>query len=226
MRHTPLARRALLPALAALALAPAGAGAQALTVEPFGGYLVGYRMESGIRVAVPGREGTGTMQREVGGGPAYGLRADVAFSRHLSLYGAAARGETGERQDVFMEEDGIFFSGVATQDGDDVWLLSGGVSYQPAGYILRVYGGPAMTRFSGSGDETVSQVGLQAGAGVAFDLGPRVGLSVGVEDYVIAWDDDAVGAVLSTEFGEGATAQTESGRSHLPVVRAGLAFRL
>jgi hypothetical protein len=220
-----LRRGLLAAAVAACALSSGGLGAQVrLEVAPFVGYMPGFDMESEMVVSRNGQSAAGSLRRDVDGGRAFGLRAELGVTRHFAVYGQAATGETGQRHDNFWSMGSVMLPVAADYDGYDVQLLAAGISVQPVGPLLRIFGGPAVTRLREGDEDAVSHGGFQAGFAVGFQLMPRVHLSAGMEDFVIRWDEDAIAGGFTAEVAPTVSAESTSGQSHLPLIRLGVSL--
>lgn len=224
-RPTVILRRAVLAAALAL---PCTLGAQVrLELTPFAAYMPGWDMESEWTVSRNGQSAEGSLTRNVDGGPAFGVRADAGFSRFVGVYAQAAVGETGQRDDNFWSMSSVMPPVAVTADGYRVRLLSAGVSLQPAGRLFRVYGGPALVRLSeiDGRQEARTHGAIHAGFAIAFDVMPRVQLTAGADEFVVLWDDAAVADDFTAEVAPAVTAEGDSDKSFLPVIRLGLTLR-
>jgi hypothetical protein len=222
----PLRRGLLAAALAACALPSGGLDAQVrLEIAPFVGYMPGFDMESEMMVSRNGQSAAGSLRRDVDGGTAFGLRAELGVTRHFALYGQVAAGETGQRHDNFWSMGSVMLPVAADYDGYGVQLLAAGISVQPVGPLLRIFGGPAVARLREGDGDAVSHGGFQAGFAVGIELMPRVHLSAGMEDFVIRWNEDAIAGGFTAEVAPAVTAESTSGQSHLPLIRLGVSIR-
>ena len=228
MHRTRFFPRALLAA-AALAAVPCGAAQAQLRLEvtPFAGYMIDFDLEAAATMTAGGSTATGELRREIKGGPVLGLRAEAAVTPQVSVYASAARGESEERHDTFFAPDPTLPLGTLRFDGYDIWMLSGGVSFQPAGPLFRLYAGPSLTRFDDpASDESTDHFGVHGGAALTFPLASRVHFNAGMDGYYVAWDDEAIGEALGAQYEPDVQAETDSEVTIIPVLRVGLTLRL
>lgn len=237
MRHTALLSALLvcMPAMASAQTAP-GATSERFSVTAFTGARVPFTTGD---VVLYTDDGTPLFvaREQRGGNPVLGLEGEVRLARGFSAIAGATYSRTGEGE-FFVDRDPEFHDvgDYIVRYLSNTWFAKAGLAYRATGEN-RMRDGRSMpsTDLFAAGavvrqfDVTHPAVNFGFRGSLPV-IGHGLEVTLGIEDYFVFWDEDALAATMLEVLGPvrsgGSSAEMFYDTSHLVVLRLGMSLRM